>query len=475
MAKTRHQKLAREMQLLAQKTCKKKMTLQLERPQIRLENHKDVTSNIVTSLKPLKTLIKAYHYAFFYFKPNPTNFEIMRLMCRGAIVEIPGAKKLDKPPIAPIRIFVNWIALANYLEQDSTRSLNDFRLDLWSLPFEANSIKKLKEESLQNSLFYQTQTIARYERHKPLIKAEFAKQKKQIDQNLLKDALSIWNDSKKLFLEPLSEKSDPDIVAEVARNPRNLDSISFAPTEGETIHIAYEKVMNSIHNRQDQHRFVLRKIYKEALEKAIFNNVRDDKLFKKLPFLTLKTILPIKSSKQKVAKQGRWQSSQVIDYWTMNSLFNYFYSTFILDPTNLKAGDIAIIILLRVWIATLDKGEHVSMNDILHITSLDVNFQERTLKIGEKIFHIPRWIFLLLSCYFSKKNQIRAHRLFKSLDIHGKSLERAFHEASKIISGSETVPILPESLMYLPHGYIECRFPIAELKAMRKVEPLIAP
>jgi hypothetical protein len=473
MAQTKHQKLAREVKLLAQKFRKKNISLQFELPDNHSNSNQYVTDNILLRLQPLKTMVKAYHYAFLFFNPAPKDFEILRLMQRGAFIEIAG--RHDKSSDKPIKRFVIWNALINYLEKDSRRSINDLQIDFWDLPFEANAIKILKKESLQNSLSYQTLNIARYERQKPSLKAEYAKQKKQMDQNLLKKALPIWEDSKRIFQAGPSENSDPDADIEVASNPSNLDSVSFAPNKKTSIKTAYNKIINSIQNREDRHRFALRKIYKKELEKSIFKDISEHEMFKKLPLIPIKNLFFKITPKNKTAKQGRWESSQVVDYQTMNSIFNHFYSTFILDPKNTKAGDIAFFILLRILATTLGKSEDISTEDILNITSLDVNFPEKTLKIGNEILPIPHWIFLLLRCYVSNKKQNHAHRLFKSLDIHGKALERAFREASKAVLGSDVTPILPEAMKYLPHGYIEGRIPISELKTMRQVEPLITP
>ncbi|CCB87142.1 putative uncharacterized protein [Parachlamydia acanthamoebae UV-7] len=242
-------------------------------------------------LKPLKTMVKAYHYAFFHFKTNPTEFEILKLKCRGGFIEIVERKYLEKSPVKLIKRFIAWNTLISRLEEDLTISLDYPLLDLCNLPIERKHFDKIKKEWMQNSLIYQTQTIARYEKQKPFIQAEYAKQKKQMSDNLLKkDALSIWEDSKQKFQAPLSEKSDLNVVFEVAINPRNLDSVSFVPLEGDSIGIAYEKVMNSIRTRKDQHRFALRKIYKEELEKVIFKDVIINKSFRKLPLIPLREI-----------------------------------------------------------------------------------------------------------------------------------------------------------------------------------------
>lgn len=177
MTQTKHQKLAKEMQLLAQKHRKKNISLKSEFSHIRHDSNRDVKANILARLKPLKTMVKTYHYSFFYFKPNSKDFELLGLMHRGGFLEIAERKQLENSSVKSIKIFVNWIALINYLEEDSRSSLATLQLDLWSLPFEANLIKSFKKESLQNSLFYQTQTIARYEKQKLFIKVEYAKKK----------------------------------------------------------------------------------------------------------------------------------------------------------------------------------------------------------------------------------------------------------------------------------------------------------
>ncbi len=474
MALTKNQKLARDLMLLAQKFRNKNTSLQFELSHTQSKGNRNVTVNILTHLMPLKTMVKVYRYAFYHFKPNPKKSEILKLKGRGGFIEIVERKYLEESPVKAIKRFIAWDTLIDNLEEHLTMSLDFPLLDLCSLPLEQNQFDRIKKEWMQNSLTHQIQTIARYERQKPFIKAEYAKQKERMSENLLKkDALPTWEDSKKKFQKSPSEESNPDVDVEIAANPRNLDSVSFAPLEGESISIAYEKVMKSIHDRRDKHRFALRKIYKEELEKRIFEDVIIDKSFKKLPLIPLEKGFSKNPPKKPTIKLGRWETSHVIDYQTMNSILNYFYRTFIVDSKNTKAGDITVVILIRIWIASLGKSDCISTNDILNITSLDVNFLDKTLKVGKEVLPTPHWIFLLLRCYCSKKQQIRALRLFKSLDAHGKALERAFHEASNVLFGPEKAPILPEAMKYLPHGYLEGRIPILELNAMRKVEPLI--
>jgi hypothetical protein len=105
----------------------------------------------------------------------------------------------------------------------------------------SNSIDWYEKDNEANSLTLQICSIG-----------EYYHQKKIIKNNLLKNPIPFYEQAIREW------KEDPNSLDVVAKNPKKLEEISFAPRDGESVAQAYERLRNSTRARESRHKQNLR-------------------------------------------------------------------------------------------------------------------------------------------------------------------------------------------------------------------------
>jgi len=335
----------------------------------------------------------------------------------------------------------------------------------------SNEIDWFEKAMAADSLTHQFLSIIEHERRSAIVR-----------KNLLKNPCSIWEEAKERWHAAPTEESDPDAVYDLASEPQKVDDIDFAPAEGQSLALAYEAVMRSIRTRSCRHRQPLRTIYKEALERAMFEDVPWDDAEKtaflkewKSNFFKQSEAISQKPTKtpKKPLKQGRWNQCAGVDDITASNLIKYFITEFIANPRNKKAGEIACVLLILVWIAQEGDNGPLAIPKVLQLTTKDIASEDDTVVIG-RVETIVSWgLKQLLECLRGKGEGKRGLRLFASLDPSGKALERALIEASKKILPEGASPVLPAAFLISPHVYQGVRMSSAQRNAMRSAKPIV--
>lgn len=250
-----------------------------------------------------------------------------------------------------------------------------------------------------------------------------------IRQNCLKDPFPIWEKSKKTWLSAPTEESNPNQQQGVAENPANVDEADFVPQKEDSLALAYESVMRSVRMRCCRHRAPLLQIYKRNLEEALFEdvpwNAREQQCFlqewKDNFFSTVQSAKPKKS--------GRWTQCEGIDDIIASQFIEYFVSKFIADPKNKKLGEIACVLWILLWIAQEGDGDPLTIKAVLQLSSQDIIADDAAIIVNGREITISWGLRNLLLCLRGEGEGKRACRLFKSLDLSGKALERAMIHA----------------------------------------------
>jgi hypothetical protein len=112
---------------------------------------------------------------------------------------------------------------------------------------------------------------------------------------------------------------------------------------------------------------------------------------------------------------------------------------------------------------------------VLQLTSECVSVDDAEIKIDGITRSISWGLYDLLSCLKGSGQGVRKHRLFASLDIKGKALERALHQASKVVFPDGCTLVQPAAFLIAPYIYPGVRMSLSKRSAMRSIKPIIPP
>lgn len=165
-------------------------------------------------------------------------------------------------------------------------------------------------------------------------------------------------------------------------------------------------------------------------------------------------------------RSGRWEQCQGINRHMAARFIRYFAIKFINDVNDKRSGEIASILWICIRFAQ-DSATNITLKQILELSSKQVDFEDRHLKVGCTKVLISKGLHQLLVLLLGKGTGIRSRLLFENVNI--KSLERSLKEASKEILGADIAPILPGSFLISPHPYDNgLRIPAVQRKAMKE-------
>ena len=469
MAKTKHQKLADMMKSMfdAIEEHNQKVAKQLNLVQLHFYEPYILLGRPLMKKSALREMFVTHYLSLQSFAQDPT----LRSICQ----ELPMLGTVITPPV--------------HLLSESRQATGK---GVWVAPWRVRIVLpeenrcKYERSRLQAILYCPRHDEISYEidwferdmamdslSHQLLSSMEVERRKDVVRNNLLKDPFPVWEQAKAKWLAPLTEESDLDFVYELPANPRNVDDIDFAPRKGQTIALAYEAVLKSIRARQYRHRQPLRKLYKRGLEEEMFENVPWTDKEKKAFLHEWQDNFFEKELSAAPKKTGRWEQCEGVDDVTASLFIEHFVNEFISDPKKKKSAEIACVLWILLWIAQEGEGECVTIKQVLQLTSKDLVADDAVIMIDGIERDISWGLKDLLLCLRGKGEGKRAHRLFSSLDLSGKALERALAEVSEKILQKGAVPVLPGAFSVSPHPFKSVRMSVAQRRAMRKIEPVV--
>lgn len=326
----------------------------------------------------------------------------------------------------------------------------------------SNEIDWFEHDMASDSLTHQLLSIIQHEHSRAIVR-----------ENLLKNPLPIWQQAKEEWQLIPTEESDPDVMYDIAKAPKNVDDIDFAPKEGMSLALAYEAVMKSIQVRSS--RQSLKKIYKNALEQKMFEQTSWSKKEKAAFLHEWRDNFFKKEPSTGCHRPGRWKQCESIDDVIASNLIKYFVTEFIDNPQNKKAGEIVCVLWILIWIAQESETDRLTIKQVLQLTTQDIISDDAAITIDGIEVNISWGLKNALLCLRGKGKGLRARRLFASLDISGKSLERALIQASKVILPPGADPVLPAAFLTSPHIYQGVRLPRAQRKRMKSATTITPP
>jgi hypothetical protein len=408
-----------------------------------------------------KKMVCAHYANLRILSPDPAVRNICQeLQCSGLYVNAPirfqAYQSVDNKGM-----WVNlWRVKTIFPENNKVNLLQDLSRELLYCPRYdeiTNEFDWFERESSENSLTYCFLSAAESSRRDSIIMG-----------NLLKDPFPVWERAKEKW------RTDPNEVCVVAKNPRDIDKINFAPRTGQSLSLAWEAVVESMRANTCRHRQSLRTIYKRELEREIFEGVPRTK-YEKITFFRLWDDRLFKGD-LKHQKIGRWEQCFGADIGKLSSILMHFITEFIKDPNKKKQfGEIACVLWVLIWSAQGDCEGRISIKNVLQITSKDIVPDDSAVKMNDSEVQISWGLRDLLICLLGKGEGQRACRLFGSLDVSGKLLERALMQASKKLFPDDTEPVLPAAFLVPAHSVPGVRIPLEHRKAMRKTKRLISP
>jgi hypothetical protein len=245
MAKTKHQKLAKLMQqiLLGIEEHASKVAQQLNLIQMHFYEKKYIFERPLMPQKTLEKMMQSHFLGLQHFSPNPDLREkVLKNGMIGFILPEPAPSKSKIIHRQTVGWFIPW-GVRVLSPRDNQAWLDQRKLVAILYCPRTSELSKVIDwyeiEDASDSLTYQILTMAEYERQMAIIQG-----------NLLKDPFPLWKQAKKEWQAPPSEDSDPDWVYEVAKKPRDLDGLDFAPQEGQSLASAYEAVIESIREKK---------------------------------------------------------------------------------------------------------------------------------------------------------------------------------------------------------------------------------
>lgn len=486
MAKTKHQKLADLMQimLVGIEEHKNKVAKQLECVQLHLYERYAILGRPLIKELTFRSMCFSHYIALKNLVPNSNlrvicqQFPMLGILLNRSAYLLSECRQSNGEGLW----FIPWgvqIVLPHENQAKLERSSMQALLYGPRADENSNEIDWFESEIAADSLTYQLLTIQEYERQRITIK-----------NNLSKDPFPHWELAKEQCRLKLERTIGyTKLFNDLINNTKRLDKLLYAPKLDQSLAEAYETILKTEQTKSCRYGQPLLGIYKGNLEKAMFENVswsqkrqasflvewRRELWDKEKPQKQEKIIDRSKTKRVNgtvLPKSGRWEQCQGVDDVTAAKFLRYFIDEFIANPLNKKMGEIACVLWIMIWIAKENPSRRLTISKILQMTQGDVSSDDAEIIIDGVLQPISWGIFDLLSCLKGSGKGRRSHRLFSNLDLGGKSLERAFHEASKAIF-SDRDPVQVGAFLISPHIYPGTRMSSTQRNAMRSVEPLI--
>lgn len=460
MAKTKHQKLAEKMSLMLKNIDihLTKVSKVMQFVQMHFYEQCLIAGRPLLKMEARKMMFQAHFIGLQYFSPDPCLRELCStLPWLGAIIDRPFYNDIYNANKEGIYVVPWGVRIVRPEENDENLKQGTLRALLYCpASFEiSEEIDWFEKEDGAVTFTNQFLTASFYLHEQGLLR-----------QNLLQDPFSLWQSAKEKWRAFPTEDFDPDIVDLVPLQPRNVDEADFAPQQGQSLALAYERVMKSIRERNYRHRQSLRAIYKNNLERAMFQNLSWNKL-KQNAFLEEWKQNFFGEISHCNRSHERWEQCMSIDRYTAANFIKYLIQKFLKNPKSKKLGEAVCILWILLWAAQEGKTNSIHIKQVINITSQDIILDDPAIKIGGIELDISWGLHDLLLILRGKGQGIRQRRLFENIDSMGKALERLLHDASKKLLGQDVLPVLPAAFLELPHPFPGLRVPIAQRRAKK--------
>lgn len=274
-------------------------------------------------------------------------------------------------------------------------------------------------------------------------------------ESVFKRAIQRWRDSRATHNDkiPLKDKS--------------LYGLPFAPKNVPTCWLSWALVVT--YKKLCRHRRGLLAIYQEELEKVFFEKL-DLSIEVRESYLAdfrEKVLGQIKQPKKH--KGGRHESVRAIDYWKAANLIKFIVEKFIKDPSKESYGEAACVLWIMVW-CSYDQPGRVSEDQILALSTSDLNSEEATIEVGNFTIEISNGLTSLLTCLRGRGRGKRPIKLFKNLD--NRSLREILKEACLSVLCPKEKLVTPGSFLVFPHVFKGVDMPIAQRRAMMRMRQM---
>lgn len=394
-------------------------------------------------------MIKSHYISLRIFSTSPKLKNIYSTnSCYGITCPFIVPKKVLESK--PRRWFVPWGVFIKYPEENGDALKKSRQKALLSCPmsFEIpKGIRLFEKDEASNTLTHQVLTISAYFEENKILKRNL----QQDPSPLYEQAIQEWS---------LHSKTDV-----VAKNPKNLKGIDFAPKPNQTLMDAYVFVLQS---KKIKHRQNLRSRFRYKLEKHMLTDLPWS-LQERIAFLKNLEAQILGLSERISKGRGRWKQDAGIDYLTAANFIEYFVKKFIGNSDDYKSGEIACI--LWILISCAQNGCDVTVDQVRNLTTKQITDTSRVLLFQENHNEISVGLHQLLLCLRGKEIGKRGVSLFKN--VSKKSLERALAIASKEILPVGATPVLPAAFLVSPHVNPNLRISAIERQAIKNSRQLV--
>lgn len=390
----------------------------------------------------------------------------LRMACRSfpafaAIIHPPVRLRSQCRHIAPNTRFFSWLGVETTLPKDMESMIEQgywetllYCPESTELSYEIDWFEK---ENYTNSFSFQIQSIGEVVRRENAGKSIIRKNLNQLALPFFSYIVEKWT-------------SDPEGHDTISKNSSAVFTKQFAPSKSDYIAHAYEKVRRALQERSLRNYEHLMILWRDFLENLMFTNV-DWTSGEKEVFIKKWEInifeYPLKRSKN---NDGRWEQTMTIDRKTAGQLIKYFIDRFLTNPSKKKRdGEIACLLWTLIWFAQDSDAMGTTITRILNFDTTNIDKEDPAITFDGKSIEISMGLYQLLKVLQGNGKGERIRRLFSNLSED--YLQHVVKEASLLLFGSDTTPILPAAFLSFPHPMKGERFSKKERERLRVVDP----
>lgn len=264
-------------------------------------------------------------------------------------------------------------------------------------------------------------------------------------------------------------------------NPKQ--SLPYKPLPGDSIKTGLTTAVICRYTRKFGTSYDLFKDWEEQLQTLVFRDTNWSFEEKSAYFLRMKRFIIHNHTKSEREEEPEYtQTVEEIfrermkneifcfDKCTIARLIQLFAERFIQDLHDRKSAQIACILWLSIWLSHEIGDDRFLLEDIIELSSKEINFKTKSLIINGKEIKISLGLMRLFFILLGKGKGERAHRLFP--DITKRNLKSALKKAFKSTSSDHASSFSLNSLLYFPHPFVGNILPASLLKKMRNPDAL---
>ena len=317
-------------------------------------------------------------------------------------------------------------------------------------------------------------------------RGEYGERQKWFEKDNKMNALNLESLQEQIVLENLAGPVEKYFKAfmrstTLLENPKQ--SLPYKPLPGESIKTALATAVICRYTRKFGTSYDLFKDWEEELQALVFQGTNWPFEEKYAYFQRMKRYIIHNHTKSEKEKDPEYTQTvgelfrerimnEIIcfDKCAMAGLIQLFAGRFIQDLYDKKSGQIACILWLSIWLSHEIGDEGFLLENIIELSSKEINFKNKSLIINGKEIKISLGLMKLVFILLGKGKGKRARRLFP--DITKRNLKNALKNAFKSISPYHASSFSLNSLLYFPHPFVGNILPASLLKKMRNPDVL---